>query len=213
MRSYKGIYHPLLHKLICLDGTYLSSGYLYDIDANQYSEFNLGFQCNINNDFNACLYDKYSKLFYCESGRTLIANINANQYHKWKTYSMSPMLLNRNGHSILYHDKLSQIIIGGGCDIDLHKTHNDVNISGRTIEIYDLYKDIWKIIDIKTNYMHSNHPSLWYDLFNPFIINIENNDFYSCEFIDIREQKQWHKNYQRKSFLQQFKNQNALVFS
>ena len=230
MRSYKGIFHPIYHKLICLDGKYLNNGYLYDVDTNQYLQFNLGFNCNINNDFNACLCDSYSKLFYCESGKTLMVDIN--NLNDLTINNASIMKLNRSGHSLLYHDKLSKIIIGGGIDPDSnrninnnnnnnhnnhhnnHNNNNDINISGRTIELYDIHKDYWSIIDIKTNYNHNNHPSLWYDLFNPFIINIENNDFYSSEWIDLREKTmQWHKNYQRKSFLNQFRNKNALIFS
>eukprot|EP01084_Bolivina_argentea_P244856 410106_1 len=195
MSSYKGIYHPLLHKLICLDGKYSNNGYLYDINTNQYLQFKLNFKCNIQNDFNACLCDKYQKLFYCEKQKTLIINIeqinSLNGKQEWNNVrNGKEMLLNRSGHSLLYHDKLSHIIVGGGY------TGNDITnnlLSGRTIEIYDINKNYWNIIDVKTNYIHNNHPSLWYDLFNPFIINIENNDFYSSEFIDIREQKQWHK--------------------
>ena len=214
MKSYKGIYHPLLHKLICLDGKYKNIGYLYDIDTNQYLHFNLNFNISLNNDFNACLCDKYNKLFYCQSDKTLIIDLNHDNfnYKQWKNnrYFVKNMLLKRSGHSLLYHDKLSQIIIGGGYE------GNDIMnnwLSGRTIELYDIYKNCWNIIDIKTNYFHSNHPSLWYDLFNPFIINIENNDFYSSEFFDIRQQKQWIKNHQRRNFLQSFKNENTLVFS
>ena len=134
---------------------------------------------------------------------------------------IADMNLARMNHGMLYEKELEQIIVGGGQNREnflneMRINRKEINsyrnkyryLTPHTLEIFDIYKNKWKLIECKTNNGYASNPYLWYNNLNPFIINIFNSYLsYSgkranhSEFLDIREQKKWYQNININNYL------------
>ena len=152
---------------------------------------------------NICLLDNDDKLFIC-GGRTSICmtdslcpcsiqkSVSLFDIESKQCKPLKEMHIRREGHGCCYNYGLNRVIVGGGTTDWRDKPVMD---SKKSVEIYDIEKDEWYLIDKKCNYEY-RYGNVWYEDNNPFIINIcgfgrsKKWNGPHCEYIDVRENKQ-----------------------
>ena len=145
--------------------------------------------------------NKYVKYSYFKNAE--IINLNHDTLSGTVSNDINSMIIPRAYFNMMYIDRLQQIIAGPGGQSGA--------ISCNIIEIYDIIKNKWNVIDVKTNYDYQSVVSLnenknkqssllWSDIHNPFIINLCNGKNFA-EFIDIRQQKEWKANEKLNNYL------------
>ena len=160
----------------------------------------------------SCIFDGNSKLFVSDSeyhcsilrlrnsGNDVDARLDGEGIIK-----LPAMSRKRSDHTLLYHKENAQIIVGGGrCPV---------------VEMFDLMNNRWDFIDCELEHQEYDYkPYLWYDNYDPFILNIAQSFVHRqrtriyAEFVDIREQKKWHKNDKINQYLAQNVNSPLVMF-
>eukprot|EP01083_Nonionella_stella_P301748 1036962_1 len=218
-KADRKIFHRLRNSIICLSAVGNQSSLCeYDIDENKYSALNT-LKCDRCEGAGMCLFDDDEcKLLLCGGHeQNTLKSCEVYGIQSTCTTSVADMNLARMHHGMLYEKELQQIIVGGGQDKDIFfnsatiKYYNKYRyLTPHTVEILDLNKNVWKLIECKTTNGYASNPYLWYDNANPFVINIFNSYLsYSgkranhCEFMDLREQRKWYQNHDINQYLKQ----------
>eukprot|EP01084_Bolivina_argentea_P264376 447815_1 len=177
-------YNPSNNSILCrISGKY-DEILEYNIDSNDIvNTYDMNMKHQITSKDAACLFDKNSKLF--------VAGIDCNVFSLCDDiqYTVSNMNIRRGGHTLLYQKEFKQIVVGGGLG----------RFASTLMEIFDITKNKWNILYKQTRYKYGHKPYIWYDNYNPFILNVaksfvQRRDHNIAEFIDLREQKQWMRN-------------------
>ena len=220
----------------------------FNTDLDEYNKFNIDSSKSYHGEIPRCklesigygiiTFDHGRKMFKCGGLNIAQSQINEHQQSlfgnkKYVTYSyyknaeiidlnhdtltgeyindISSMIIPRAYFGMLYVNELQRVIAGPG--------GQRYAISCNIIEIYDIIKNKWSVVNAKTNYDYvsvvsltennkNNHSSfLWTDIDNPFIVNLCNGNDY-VEYLDLREQNKWWINDKLNNYLREWNKRN-----